>query len=90
MYESACQILEPTNEKTIEVCFCKLFPKRYELHCNKDPMYVFPEMKLRGLVPNFHIHVFVNDLYIPTISPSIFCSKIGGLIVGIYKSLTET
>jgi hypothetical protein len=22
-------------------------------------------MKLRGLVPNFHIHVSVNDLYIP-------------------------
>ncbi len=24
-------------------------------------------MKLHGLVPNFHIHVSVNDLYIPTI-----------------------
>jgi hypothetical protein len=30
--------------------------------------YVFPEMKLHGLIPNFHIHEFVSDLYIPTIS----------------------
>jgi hypothetical protein len=33
----------------------------------EDPIYVFLEMKLRGLVPNFHIHVSVGDLYIPTI-----------------------
>jgi hypothetical protein len=34
-------------------------------HCKQDPIYVFPEMKLRGLVPNFYIHVSVSDLYIP-------------------------
>jgi hypothetical protein len=28
-------------------------------------------MKLRGLVPNFHIHVSMSDLYIPTIGPPI-------------------
>ncbi len=28
------------------------------------PIYVFPEMKLRGLVPN-SIHVSVSSLYIP-------------------------
>jgi hypothetical protein len=33
----------------------------------EDPNYVFPEMKLRGLVPNFHIHVSVSASYIPTI-----------------------
>ncbi len=47
-------------------------------------------MKLHGLVPNFHIHVFVSDLNIPSISPPIFCSKTGWPIVGIFKSLTET
>jgi hypothetical protein len=47
-------------------------------------------MKLRGLVPNFHIHVSVSDLYISTISPLIYSSKIGGPIVGIYKLLIET
>jgi hypothetical protein len=26
---------------------------------------IFPEMKLRGLVPNFHIHVSGSDLYNP-------------------------
>jgi hypothetical protein len=39
-------------------------------------------MKLRGLVPNFHIHISVSNLYIPLISVRLFCcSKIGGLIV---------
>jgi hypothetical protein len=31
------------------------------LHCKQDPIYVFPEMKLRGLVPNSHIHVSLSD-----------------------------
>jgi hypothetical protein len=35
------------------------------LHCKEDPIYVFLEIKLCGLVPNFHIHVSVIDLYIP-------------------------
>ncbi len=47
-------------------------------------------MKLRVLVPNFHIYISVSDLYIPTMGRPIFCSKIEGPIVGIYKSLTET
>jgi hypothetical protein len=34
-------------------------------------------MKLRGLFPNSYIHVFVSDLYIPT-------------ILGIYKLLADT
>ena len=32
------------------------------LHCKEDLIYVFPEMKLRGLVPNIHINVSVSDL----------------------------
>jgi hypothetical protein len=38
-------------------------------------MYVLPEKKLRGLSPNFHIHVSVSDLYIPTIGPPIFLQQ---------------
>jgi hypothetical protein len=35
-------------------------------------------MKPRGLVPNFHTHVSVNDLYTPTIGPpTVFCCRIG-------------
>ncbi len=26
-------------------------------HCNENPIYVFPEKELRGLSPNFQIHV---------------------------------
>jgi hypothetical protein len=37
------------------------------LQCIENPIYVFPEMKLRGLVPNSYIHVYVSDLYIPKI-----------------------
>jgi hypothetical protein len=54
-------------------------------HCKKDPIDVFPEMKLSGLIPNSHVHVSVSDLY-----NIICCSKIDGLIVEIYKSLTDT
>jgi hypothetical protein len=35
--------------------------------CKEDPIYVFPEMKLRGLFPTSHIHVSVSDKYIPRI-----------------------
>jgi hypothetical protein len=48
-------------------------------------------IKLRGLVPNFHIHISVSNLYIDTIGPPILLQpQISGPIVGIYKSLAET
>ncbi len=67
-------------------------PERFNSTMNygtfqRRPIYVFPEMKPRGLAPNFHFHVSVSDLYIPTIGPP-FSSKIGGPIT--CKSLTET
>ncbi len=40
-------------------------------HCKENPIYVFLFWNLRGLSPNFHIHVFVSDLYIPRIGPHI-------------------
>ncbi len=55
-----------------------------KMHFKGISIYVFPEKELRGLIPNFHIHVSVSDLYIPMISPPIFsCSRIGRPIVGI-------
>jgi hypothetical protein len=36
-------------------------------HCSKISIYVLPEMKLRGLVPDSYIHVSVSDLYNPRI-----------------------
>jgi hypothetical protein len=38
----------------------------------RNPIYVFPEKELRGLSPNFHIHVSVSEIYITTIGPHIF------------------
>jgi hypothetical protein len=29
------------------------------MHCAENSKQIFPEMKLRGLVPNFYIHVSV-------------------------------
>ncbi len=44
----------------------------YIQHCTKNPIYAFPEMKLRGLVSNSYIHaVSLSDLYIYRI-----CSQI--------------
>ncbi len=40
-------------------------------HCKENPIYVFLFWELRGLIPNFHIHVSVRDLYIPKIGPHI-------------------
>ncbi len=41
------------------------------MHGKEDSNYVLVEIKLRGLVPNFHIHTSVSDLYIPRIRPPI-------------------
>ncbi len=54
----------------------------HTLHCKQDPIYVFPEMKLRGLFPNFHIHVSVSDFYTPTIGPSILLQLVYFLTEG--------
>jgi hypothetical protein len=43
-------------------------PRSY-LHCNENPIYLFLFWELRGLSPNFHIHVSVSDLNIPRIGP---------------------
>ncbi len=59
-------------------------------HNTENSKQIFPEKELRGLSPDFHIHVSVSDLYIPTMV-CLFCyRKICGPILGIYKSLTDT
>jgi hypothetical protein len=52
---------------------------------------IFPEKELRGLSPNFYIHVSVSNLYIFPQSVCLFCCrKICGPILEIYNSLTDT
>jgi hypothetical protein len=62
------------------------------MHCKEISMYVFPEKELRGLSPNFHIHVPVSDLYILTICPHILLqqNRQTDRVKGIYNLLTET
>jgi hypothetical protein len=59
-------------------------------HCNGNSVYIFLFWELRGLSPNFHIHVSVSDLYIPRIGPRISSSRKGRPIVEIYNSWTDT
>jgi hypothetical protein len=48
---------------------------------------VFTEKELSGQSPNFHLHVSVSDLYIPTIDLPILYSA--APILGIYKTFTD-
>jgi hypothetical protein len=43
------------------------------MHCTENLKQIFPEMKLDGLIPNFHIHVSVS----PTIGSQKQYSKVG-------------
>ncbi len=77
--------LRQKSGKRLYKCFNSALQRKFYL-CT-----VLPEIKLRGLSPNFHIHVSVNDLYIPAIVPPIFLQqKIGKPIAEKYKSLRET
>ncbi len=60
------------------------------LHCNKNPIYVFPEKKFAASVPIstfmclWAICIFPGSVHI------FSCSRIGKPLVWIYKSLTDT
>jgi hypothetical protein len=51
---------------------------------------IFPEKEYRGLRPNFHIHVSMSELYIPTMGLPVLLEEICRQILGIYKSLKDT
>jgi hypothetical protein len=59
------------------------------IHCKENSIYVFLFWELRGLSPNFHIHVSVSDLYIPIIGPHISCSRTGRPILE-YITFSQT
>ncbi len=61
------------------------------LHYTENSKHIFPEMKQRSLAPNYYIRITVSDLNIPTIGLPILLPEIlGGPIVEIYKSSTDT
>jgi hypothetical protein len=49
-------------------------PFTAKTHTEKSKQ-IFTEKELHGLVPNFHIHVFVSDLYIPRIGLPILLQE---------------
>jgi hypothetical protein len=67
-----------TNKHTACKCIVPKIRHKYSQKLNCAASFLVP------------IHVSVRDLYIPTIGPQTQYSKIGGPIVGIYKSLTDT
>jgi hypothetical protein len=44
-----------------------LFGSTLQIHNTENSKQIFPEKELRGLSPNFPIHVSVSDLYVLTI-----------------------
>jgi hypothetical protein len=50
-------------------------------HNTENSKQIFPEKELHGHSPNFHIHVSVSDLYIPTIDLPILLQDICGPIL---------
>ncbi len=59
------------------VCFLPvyMFIRPACLHCNENPIYVFPEKEMCCPSPNFQILVSVNNLYVPRIGPHIFLQQ---------------
>jgi hypothetical protein len=65
-------------------------PQTLQRQNDENLKQIFPEKEYRGLSPNFHIHVSVSELYIPTMGRPFLLEEICGPILGIYKSLTDT
>ncbi len=86
-----CPILpkEKQNYRRCPLDITTVIIHRIKPHCKENSIYVFLFWKLRGLRPNFRIHVSVNDLYIPRIGPQIWLQQNRHTILEIHKSLTD-
>ncbi len=51
---SSCLLVLETRVKWKIKCV-----RHLQVHCKEDLNYIFPEIKLHGLVPNFPIHTYV-------------------------------
>ncbi len=90
--------LSPGNALFVQIVFRSIFMKIFEpepqellrlvWHYTAKNLYRKFETNIHS--PNFHIHVSVSDLYIPTIDLPILLHEICGPILRIYKSLTDT
>ncbi len=63
-------------QNTGNLCFVELKKVYYEQRTTKKiRIYVFPEKELRGLSPDFNIHVFMSDLHIPSFGAPTFLQQ---------------
>jgi hypothetical protein len=91
MVESGSGILSTCSGEKSWV-LCRLLKARATLQRQnaENLKQIFPEKEYRGLSPNFHSHVAVSELYIPTMGLPFLLEEICGPILRIYKSLTDT
>jgi hypothetical protein len=59
----------------------------FTMHCSKNTIDVFPEMKL--LVPNSYIHVSVSEFYIPMIDLPIWLQKNWQLLTDVNVNIVR-
>ncbi len=57
-------------------------------HNNESSKKILPEKETPGLSPNFHIHVSVSELYIPTMGLPVLLEEICRLILEIGAEAT--
>jgi hypothetical protein len=89
-FQGVCQFVSSQTPDTSDFWIPCVFLWRNTVstHSKENPIYLFLFWELRGLSPNFHIHVSVSDLYIPRIGSHISLQQNGQQVLEIYKSLT--
>ncbi len=70
----SCQALHLFHAPN-QIVFLPDFQRALQRHNTEHSKQIFPEKEFRGLSLNFHIHVSVNDLYIPTNSLPILLQE---------------
>jgi hypothetical protein len=53
----------------------ELWNNTLQRHNTENAKQIFPEKELRSHSPNFHIHVSMSDLYIPTVDLPILLQE---------------
>ncbi len=61
------------EQSSVVNSFSTVSTAQHKVHGKQISTYECPKMELRGLSPNFHIHVSVRDLYIPDLP---YCGNI--------------
>ncbi len=69
----AIDLVSPTRNRIMQLKI--LTNHKLQRHDTENSKQIFPEKELRGLIPNFHFHMSVSDLYIPTIGRPILLQE---------------